>query len=591
MEFYRFLRPEQKFDSLTALQAMYNEVLYSANALCGKFSNGENVLKEDVLRSMEDMTAMTTQILPVLEYYDVFLEAKSSYEDVLDNSTSDDETRVAYVNAIEGATNVSTVTTVAELEAKIVEMEMALQIYILKATPVNGYAFDYTSLVVNPELEDGTIGWIGEMDVNNNQNKWTNVNGGFVEKWKSSGSLNDLNFYQELTGLPEGNYTFTAYVIACKQSKPDTYEVEGVKLYANDDFVEVHTINVDRNETNYAIGAELISVTTSIKEGESLRFGLSVENTDANWVVMDNAKLYRTEYNLPVYTVTFYDWDNTVLKAQNVQEGQSATAPDAPIREGYAFIGWDKDFTNVQENLSIYATYEQTFTVTFYDGQGTVLKVETVMKGQDATPPTPPTREGYVFDRWYGEYTYVQSDRSVYAIYREVIDVVTEYTVKFCDWNGTVLKTQTVQQGQSATAPANPTREGYTFSGWDKELTAVTGNVTFPVQSAAGIKYTIDFYTDGAFGTQNKALTVRQMELFSLAVAIVWDQRMDRNWLNIQAKVHDSSFNPPSEGTYTEKINQRLMRNIQMFNDKCTKYEQDCAFVNRRGRISRMTLI
>lgn len=125
----------------------------------------------------------------------------------------------------------------------------------------------------------------------------------------------------------------------------------------------------------------------------------------------------------------------------------------------------------------------------------------------------------------------------------------------------------------------------------DANCDAATGNVTFPVQSAAGIKYTIDFYTDGTFGTQNKALTIRQMELFSLAVAIVWDQRMDRNWLNIQAKVHDSSFNPPSEGTYTEKINQRLMRNIQMFNDKCTKYEQDCAFINRRGRISRMTLI
>ena len=119
-----------------------------------------------------------------------------------------------------------------------------------------------------------------------------------------------------------------------------------------------------------------------------------------------------------------------------------------------------------------------------------------------------------------------------------------------------------------------------------------TGNVTFPVQSAAGISYTIDFYTDGTFGGNN-VLTVRQMELFSLAVAVcVWDQRMDRNWLNIQAKDHDSSFNPPSEGTYTEKVNQRLMRNIQLFNDKCSKYEQDCAYRHRfRGGIPQTTTL
>ena len=111
---------------------------------------------------------------------------------------------------------------------------------------------------------------------------------------------------------------------------------------------------------------------------------------------------------------------------------------------------------------------------------------------------------------------------------------------------------------------------------YDKE----TGEITFPIQSAAGIRYTIDFYTDGTFGGNNE-LTVRQMDLFSTAVAIEWDRRMDRNWANLQAKVHDSSFNTPSEGPYAEKINQRLMRNIQDFNDKCSKYEQDCAYKNR----------
>ena len=40
------------------------------------------------------------------------------------------------------------------------------------------------------------------------------------------------------------------------------------------------------------------------------------------------------------------------------------------------------------------------------------------------------------------------------------------YTVRFIDWNGTVLKQQTVQEGTAATPPSNPVREGYTFTGW-----------------------------------------------------------------------------------------------------------------------------
>ena len=40
------------------------------------------------------------------------------------------------------------------------------------------------------------------------------------------------------------------------------------------------------------------------------------------------------------------------------------------------------------------------------------------------------------------------------------------YTVKFIDWDGTILKQQTVQEGTAATPPSDPVRDGYTFTGW-----------------------------------------------------------------------------------------------------------------------------
>lgn len=147
--------------------------------------------------------------------------------------------------------------------------------------------------LVNGDFSDGVNGWTGDM-ATGSHNKWTNVNDGFVEKWtpSNSGTLADFDFYQEISGLPAGTYTFMAYVVACNQAQADDYEVTGVSVYANNNAIEVHTINTDRDATNQAIGAELVMVTASIAEGETLKVGMKVEATDANWVVMDNARLF-----------------------------------------------------------------------------------------------------------------------------------------------------------------------------------------------------------------------------------------------------------------------------------------------------------
>ncbi len=59
------------------------------------------------------------------------------------------------------------------------------------------------------------------------------------------------------------------------------------------------------------------------------------------------------------FTVTFKDWDGTVLKTQKVNAGSSATAPADPTRNGYTFSGWDKKFNNITADTVITATYTE----------------------------------------------------------------------------------------------------------------------------------------------------------------------------------------------------------------------------------------
>lgn len=59
------------------------------------------------------------------------------------------------------------------------------------------------------------------------------------------------------------------------------------------------------------------------------------------------------------FTVTFMSKSNDILKEETVEYGDGATAPDAPHVDGYEFIGWDKAFDNVTEDITVTALYRE----------------------------------------------------------------------------------------------------------------------------------------------------------------------------------------------------------------------------------------
>lgn len=77
---------------------------------------------------------------------------------------------------------------------------------------------------------------------------------------------------------------------------------------------------------------------------------------------IENATKHFNESAVESFTVTFVDYDGTVLKTETVEIGNSATAPADPERENYIFTGWDNSFDNVTTDLTVTAQYERNIT-------------------------------------------------------------------------------------------------------------------------------------------------------------------------------------------------------------------------------------
>lgn len=95
---------------------------------------------------------------------------------------------------------------------------------------------------------------------------------------------------------------------------------------------------------------------------------------------------------------------------------------------------------------------------------------------------------------------------------------VNTYTVIFKDYDGAELKSEQVSHGSAATPPDDPTRTGYTFTGWDTDLSNVTGNLTVTAQ------YRISTYTvtpsagEGGSIDPDEARTVNHGEIITFTV-------------------------------------------------------------------------
>lgn len=126
---------------------------------------------------------------------------------------------------------------------------------------------------------------------------------------------------------------------------------------------------------------------------------------------------------------------------------------------------------------------ERYYTVTFWDwdselGKNVIVNEQDVKSGEDAVPPTPRGKAGYVFTKWDPDYREIYEDTFCMAVYDTEPEDHNKFKVVFVDYDGTELSTVYVVPGGTAEPPKDPTRAGYTFVGWDRVLTNVQESFT-----------------------------------------------------------------------------------------------------------------
>lgn len=190
------------------------------------------------------------------------------------------------------------------------------------------------------------------------------------------------------------------------------------------------------------------------------------------------------------YTVTFTDGEgNQIGETQTVRRGESAKAPEQPVKDGYRFVKWDGKLTDVQSNMELPAVWmPETWSVVFVDHVNQTVEMQNNLETGTLLPlPEAAPKEGYEFEGWSvrrssdnsevdaAEAITVDANLIVVANWKQKT-----YTVSFMDADGSVIETQQVAYGDAAMPPESiDTGNDTVFIGWSSEFSwwSVTENI------------------------------------------------------------------------------------------------------------------
>ncbi len=179
-------------------------------------------------------------------------------------------------------------------------------------------------------------------------------------------------------------------------------------------------------------------------------------------------------------TVALFEKVDGVTNIHSYKYGEEVVIPADPEKEGYTFTGWSPEYPTIMPDTNV--VVEAQFEINSYNFTVIVDEDTTVTVyeyGEAVTVPEDPVKVGHDFEKWSAEIpeTMPAKDVTIEAVFSQNSF---DFTVIAND-DKTVTS---YKYGEEVVAPEDPTREGYTFAGWDAEIptTMPDSNVTVEAQ-------------------------------------------------------------------------------------------------------------
>ena len=219
----------------------------------------------------------------------------------------------------------------------------------------------------------------------------------------------------------------------------------------------------------------------------------------------------KAQWTINKYTITFDTDGGSEVKSITQNYGAAITAPANPAKEGYTFAGWDENIpANMPaKNMTIKAQWKiNQYTVTFDTDGGSKIDPITQDYGTTIAKPTDPTKEGYTFAGWDEN---IPANMPAENVTVKAQWTINKYTITFDTDGGSKINPITQDYGTAIAKPADPTKTGYTFDGWDAEIptTMPARNMTITAKWTAN-QYTVKFDSDGGSACESKTVTYDQ---------------------------------------------------------------------------------
>lgn len=238
-------------------------------------------------------------------------------------------------------------------------------------------------------------------------------------------------------------------------------------LYDESTLDQAHIFCFDINQFSYVIADSIYDIEVPIKE-DSYFYNWYVDEKRTipyqDTMTDEVIPLYANFTKEKTYRVRFYHQD-VLMYEEYVLKGDSATPPMMVSFDSYFFVGWDKSFSNIQEDTDIYSVYMlPSSKIIYYDYYGEVLLEEDLVPNEEVKEPVPPIVKGFKFMGWNRVVSEDHLEVLVYPIYQKE-----SYEIRFYkDSIDNYLYSQWVYAGEDAECIYEV--ENYYISGYSSEI-------------------------------------------------------------------------------------------------------------------------